>query len=72
MVTAGYSLGGTAPPTPKSQKLACFVSKLSTSFWKIRYASYSKLSNELKNSIKLKVGQAVQYPLKAKAIADFL
>ena len=33
--------------------------KLSTSFWKIIYASYSKLSKELKNIIKIKVGQAV-------------
>ena len=47
----------------KAPKLACFVftSKLSTSFlfWKIIYASYSKLSKELINSIKIKVGQAI-------------
>ena len=34
-------------------------SKISTSLWKIIYASYIKLSKELKNSIKIKVGQAV-------------
>ena len=28
-------------------------------FWKIIYVSYSKLPKELKNSIKIKVGQAV-------------
>ena len=47
----------------KAPKLACFVlflSKLSTSFWKKKlYASYSKLSKELENSINIKVGQAV-------------
>ena len=32
---------------------------ISASFWKIIYASYGKLSKELKNSIKIKVGQAV-------------
>ena len=35
------------------------LSKLSTSFWKIISASYSKLSKELENSIKIKVGQVV-------------
>ena len=35
--------------------LACFVLylKIITSFWKIIYASYSKLSKELKNNIKI-------------------
>ena len=28
-------------------------------FEKLKYASYSKLSKELKNSIKIKIGQAV-------------
>ena len=43
------------------QKLTCSVLylKLSTSFWKIILVSYSKLSKELKNNIKIKVGQAV-------------
>ena len=43
------------------QKLACFVLflKLSTSFCKIIYASYSKLSKELKNGIEILVGPAV-------------
>ena len=54
----------TAPPTPKSSKISmlyvlCSVSKLSTSYWKIIYASYSTLFKELKNSIKIKVGQMV-------------
>ena len=46
----------------KAPKLACFVLYLKikkTSCWKIKYASYSKLSRELKNSIKNKVDQAV-------------
>ena len=45
----------------KAPKLACFVLylKVSTSFWKIIYASYSKLYKELKNSIKIKVRQAI-------------
>ena len=47
---------------PKAPKLACFVLYLkiiNPFFWKIRYASYSKMSKELKNSLKIKVGQAV-------------
>ena len=46
---------------PKAVKLACFVLylKISTSFWKIVYASYRKLSKVLKNGIKIKAGQAV-------------
>ena len=45
----------------KAPKLACFVLylKMINIFRKIIYASYSKLSKELKNSIKIKVGQAV-------------
>ena len=36
-----------------NQKLACFVLclKIINTFWKMIYASYSKLSKELKNSI---------------------
>ena len=48
--------GGTAPPTPKSSKLPCFVLYLQiiNIFLKQKnYASYSKLSKELKNSIKI-------------------
>ena len=43
------------------QKLAHFVFYLQLSIlsWKIMYAAYSKLSKELKNDIKIKVGQAV-------------
>ena len=54
-------LRGTAPSTPKASKLACFVLylKIINIFLKKTYASYSKLSKELKNSIKIKVGQAV-------------
>ena len=45
----------------KASKLAFFVLylKLPTSFWKIIYVSYSTLSKELKNSITIKIGQAV-------------
>ena len=43
---------GTAPPTPKLTFL-CSISKLSTPFWLITYAFYSKLSKKLKNSIKI-------------------
>ena len=44
------------------QKLACFVCYLkitNTKHAKIAYASYSKLSKELKNGIAVLVGQAV-------------
>ena len=36
-----------------NQKLACFALylKIINTFWKIIYASYSKLSKEIKNSI---------------------
>ena len=55
-------LRGTAPPTPKRSKISMFCA-LSQNyqhlFEKIMYASYSKLSKELKNSIKIMVGQAV-------------
>ena len=44
---------------PKAPNVLCSISKISTSFWKIIYASYGKLSKELKNSIKIEVGQAV-------------
>ena len=40
---------GTAPLT-KNKSVLCSISKLSAPFWKMIYASYSKLSNELKNS----------------------
>ena len=45
------NFGGTTPPT---QKLACYVLylKIINTFLKMIYASYSKLSKELKNSIK--------------------
>ena len=45
----------------KAPKLACFVLylKIIIIFLKMIYASYSKLSKELKNSIRIKVGQAV-------------
>ena len=43
----------------QNQPVLHSISKLSTSFWKIMYASYSKLSKELKNSIKFEVGEAV-------------
>ena len=42
----------TAPPT-QNYYVLCSISKLSTPFWKIIYASYSKLSKELKNGIKI-------------------
>ena len=35
------------------------ISKLPTPFWKIIYASYIKLSKELKNGIAILVGQVV-------------
>ena len=46
------TLRGTAPPT---QKWACFVLylKIINTILKIIYASYSKLSKELKNGIKI-------------------
>ena len=48
------------PKKLQNLHVLCSISKLSTSFWKIIYASpCSKLSKELKNSIKVKVGQAV-------------
>ena len=42
----------------KTQKLACFVLylKIINIFWKMIYASYSKLFKKLKNSIKINVG----------------
>ena len=46
----------------KVPKLACLVLYLkiiNIFFWKITYTSYRKLSKELKNNIKIKVGQAV-------------
>ena len=47
------------PKKLQNKHVLCSISTLSKSFWKIIYASYSKLSKELKNSIKMKVGQAV-------------
>ena len=38
---------------------SCEPLKLPTPFWKIIYTSYSKLSKELKNSIKIQVGRTV-------------
>ena len=46
-------------PLTKNWHVLCTVSKLSTSFWKIIYASCSKLSKELKNDTEILVGQAV-------------
>ena len=45
----------------KAPKLACFACflKIINIFLKKKKVSYSKLSKELKNSIKIKVGQAV-------------
>ena len=37
----------------------CLNLKLSKDFWKMIYASYSKLFKELKNGIEILVGQAV-------------
>ena len=55
--------GATAPPNPKKLKnsVACFVLylKIINIFLKNNNAYYSKLSKELKNSIKIKVDQAV-------------
>ena len=50
--TTLYSLRGYYTP---NQKLACFVLflKIINTFLKIIYAPYSKLSKELKNSIKI-------------------
>ena len=63
--TMGFKIyGGTAPHTPKSCKISMFCA-LSQNYQhlflkkKYKYASYSKLSKELKNSIKIKVGQTV-------------
>ena len=47
------------PKKLQNYHVFCSVSNLSTYFWKIIYASYRKLSKELKNSIKIKVGQAI-------------
>ena len=44
---------------PKNQHVLCAISKLSTPFWKVIYAPYSKLSEKLRNSTKILVGQAV-------------
>ena len=49
--------GGTAPPTPKLAYVTLYP-KISTPFWKIIYASNSKLSKELQNGIEFLVGQA--------------
>ena len=37
--------------------ILCCISKLSTPFWKVIYASQSKLSKELKSGIKILVDQ---------------
>ena len=46
---------------PKSSKISmfCALSQNYQHLFEKKYASYSKLSKELKNSIKIKVGQAV-------------
>ena len=57
-----FSLRGYCTSYPKkvqNQHIFCSISKLATSIWKITYASYSKLSKELKNYTEIKVGQAV-------------
>ena len=52
------SLKGAAPPT-KNLHILCSISKWSTIFWKIKYASCKKLFKELKNGIEILVGQVV-------------
>ena len=52
------SLKRTAPVT-KNYHVLCPISKLSTPFWKILYASYSNLSKELKNGIEILIGPVV-------------
>ena len=49
----GRYYGGTVPLTKM-----CSFSKLSTPFWKMLGASYIKLSRDLKNNIKIQLGQA--------------
>ena len=44
--------GGTASLT-RNYHVLCSISKLSTHFWKMIYAFYSKLSKELTNTIKI-------------------
>ena len=58
---------------PKLAFILCYILKLSTYFWKIIHVSYSKLivCNELKNSIKIKVGQTVLELLIQKQHFDF-
>ena len=48
-----HSYKGGATPLTKNWYVLCSISKLSTSFLKIAKASYSKLSEEVKNSIKI-------------------
>ena len=45
-----YLLKGVLHPLPQNLHVLCSISKLSTPFWKIIYASYSILFKELKNS----------------------
>ena len=62
-VHLGISFKGVLHLLPqKAPKLACFVLYLKIIYIflkKIIYASYSKLSKKLKNSTKIKVGQAI-------------
>ena len=44
---------GKCTPITKNQHALCSISKLLTPFWKITYASHSKLCKELKYSIKI-------------------
>ena len=46
-------------PKNKIEHVLCAISKLSTLFWKIISASWTKLSKKPKNGIKISVGQAV-------------
>ena len=57
-----------------NQKLECFVLylKIINTFWKTKCASDRKLSKELKNSIKIKVDQAVPELLIKKNILTIL
>ena len=54
-----FSLRGYCTFSPQNSMFCPVSQNYQHLFWKIIYASYSKLSKELKNSIKIKVDQAV-------------